>query len=93
MPVFCFGCGRLGHGVKECNEILLEEREKVEDEQSYSVALKAESNLLGGESPSKVVPEPNQQTEKKMESAKDSIILESNNVQQKFEDTVANFYS
>ncbi|MBA0599590.1 hypothetical protein Gorai_005801, partial [Gossypium raimondii] len=73
-----------------------EEREKVEDEQPYSVALKAESNLLGkesqrfgsvtkksmkqryytgkadvhkgSESPSRVVPKPGQQREKKMES-------------------------
>ncbi|MBA0570227.1 hypothetical protein Golob_003907, partial [Gossypium lobatum] len=70
--------------------------EKVEDEQPYSVALKAESNLLGkesqrfgsvtkksmkqryytgkadvhkgSESPSRVVPKPGQQREKKMES-------------------------
>ncbi|MBA0753132.1 hypothetical protein Gogos_021703, partial [Gossypium gossypioides] len=114
LPIFCFGCGRLGHGVKECNEIKPLEREKVEDEQPYSVALKAESNLLGkesqrfgsvtkksmkqryytgkadvhkgGESPSRVVPKPGQQRKKKMESVKDSIILESNNVQQKFRD-------
>ncbi|MBA0696015.1 hypothetical protein Goari_002603, partial [Gossypium aridum] len=86
---------RRGIFVNTGNQDKPEEREKVEDEQPYSVALKAESNLLGkesqrfgsvtkksmkqryytgkadvhkgSESPSRVVPKPGQQREKKME--------------------------
>ncbi|MBA0749087.1 hypothetical protein Gogos_003048 [Gossypium gossypioides] len=47
---FCFGCNRLGHGVKDYMVILSKDREKVVDDLPYSLALKAESSLLGRES-------------------------------------------
>ncbi|MBA0679672.1 hypothetical protein Goari_011429, partial [Gossypium aridum] len=50
LPIFCFGCGCMGHGVKECSNIPIAEREKIDDEYSYSLALKVESNLIGKES-------------------------------------------
>ncbi|MBA0826105.1 hypothetical protein Goarm_010991 [Gossypium armourianum] len=40
----------MGHGVKECSNIPIAEREKIDDEYSYSLALKVESNLIGKES-------------------------------------------
>lgn len=40
LPNFCSGCGRMGHDVKECTEILIEDRNKSKDELPYSLALK-----------------------------------------------------
>ncbi|MBA0570070.1 hypothetical protein Golob_003757 [Gossypium lobatum] len=40
----------LGHGIKDYMVILSKDREKVEDDLPYSLALKAESSLLGRES-------------------------------------------
>ncbi|MBA0778443.1 hypothetical protein Gotri_006309 [Gossypium trilobum] len=37
----------MGHGVKECTSISIAKREKADDGYSYSLALKAESNLIG----------------------------------------------
>ncbi|PPS05425.1 hypothetical protein GOBAR_AA15248 [Gossypium barbadense] len=50
LPTFCFGCGRMGHGSKECSKIV--GREENEDSENYpfSIALKAESSILGKES-------------------------------------------
>lgn len=39
LPTFCFGCGRLGHRVKECPNLSVEEIEKSEDELPYSLVL------------------------------------------------------
>lgn len=50
LPTFCFGCGRLGHGVKEYTKIPLEDRDKTENELPYSIALKAKSSIIGKES-------------------------------------------
>ncbi|PPD74213.1 hypothetical protein GOBAR_DD28865 [Gossypium barbadense] len=47
---FCFGCGCMGHVAKDCKEISNLEVEKREDDLPYSLALKAESNLVGKES-------------------------------------------
>ncbi|MBA0583585.1 hypothetical protein Gorai_014436, partial [Gossypium raimondii] len=38
------------HGVKECSNIPIAKREKIDNEYSYSLALKVESNLIGKES-------------------------------------------
>ncbi|KAK5840744.1 hypothetical protein PVK06_009647 [Gossypium arboreum] len=46
LPNFCFGCGNLGHGIKECNVTKNEVREIAEDQLPYSLVLKVESNLL-----------------------------------------------
>ncbi|MBA0780624.1 hypothetical protein Gotri_004703, partial [Gossypium trilobum] len=40
----------MGHGVKVCNGIPTDEKDKLKDELPYSLALKVESNLLGNES-------------------------------------------
>lgn len=47
VPTFCFSCGRMGHGVKECSTIYWEDDPKADDEQPFSVALKAESSMVG----------------------------------------------
>ncbi|MFQ6657039.1 hypothetical protein Gotur_026878 [Gossypium turneri] len=47
---FRFGCGCMGHVAKDCKEISNLEVEKKEDDLPYSLALKAESNLVGKES-------------------------------------------
>ncbi|MBA0817919.1 hypothetical protein Gohar_021844 [Gossypium harknessii] len=43
---FRFGCGCMGHVAKDCKEISNLEVEKKEDDLPYSLALKAESNLM-----------------------------------------------
>ncbi|MBA0693002.1 hypothetical protein Goari_010519 [Gossypium aridum] len=50
LPIFCFGCGRLGHGVKECQVLSSVEKERSDGDFPYSIELKAESNLVGKES-------------------------------------------
>lgn len=47
---FFFRCGRMGHEVKECTKLKLEEKDKLEDEFQYLLALKAELNLIRRES-------------------------------------------
>ncbi|MBA0735263.1 hypothetical protein Gogos_019127 [Gossypium gossypioides] len=47
LPGFCFGCGRMAHGIKECNDTLADFKELLEDDLPFSLALKAESNLMG----------------------------------------------
>ncbi|KAG8483158.1 hypothetical protein CXB51_022103 [Gossypium anomalum] len=50
LPTFCFGCGQLRHGVKECTKISSEDRTKAEEELPYSIALEAEPSIIGKES-------------------------------------------
>ncbi|KAA3474234.1 Endonuclease/exonuclease/phosphatase [Gossypium australe] len=50
LPLFCFGCGRLNHGIKDCWLLNPAEKEKVRDDPPYSIALKAESKVVGKES-------------------------------------------
>ncbi|KAH1108220.1 hypothetical protein J1N35_011988, partial [Gossypium stocksii] len=50
LPTFCFGCGRMGHGVKDCLEKVSRECCKIEDEYPFVLALKAESSAVGKES-------------------------------------------
>lgn len=50
LTVFCFGCGRIGHGFKDCSESKDVLSDLPEDELPYSLALKAESNTVGRES-------------------------------------------
>lgn len=45
LPVFCFACGRMGHGVTDCLDVSKEDKDKMEDDYPYSTALKAKSNL------------------------------------------------
>ncbi|MBA0820419.1 hypothetical protein Gohar_022114, partial [Gossypium harknessii] len=45
LPTFYFDCGKVGHGVKDCEEILEKDREKGIDEFPHSTALRAESSL------------------------------------------------
>lgn len=44
-----FGCGQMGHGLKDCNVSSDAVKEMPEDALLYSVALKVESNLVGKE--------------------------------------------
>lgn len=46
---FYFGCGKMGHKVKDCDNITYGIRDRTEDELSYSIALKAKSMLIGNE--------------------------------------------
>ncbi|KAH1047050.1 hypothetical protein J1N35_037834 [Gossypium stocksii] len=48
--IFCFGCGRLGHALNDCLKLSPAEKSKVRDDPLYTIALKAESNLVGKES-------------------------------------------
>lgn len=41
--------GYLGHSLRECDNISEEERNRSEDEQPYSIALKVKSNIKGKE--------------------------------------------
>lgn len=47
--MFCFGYGKIGHNVKECDCIKEEERDLPEEAYPYSVALKVESSARGKE--------------------------------------------
>nr|KJB18771.1 hypothetical protein B456_003G068500 [Gossypium raimondii] len=45
---FCFGCGCMAHRrIKECNDTPANFKELPEDDLPFSLALKAESNLMG----------------------------------------------
>ncbi|KAK5793418.1 hypothetical protein PVK06_034564 [Gossypium arboreum] len=50
LPNFCFGCGIIGHNVKDCTELLAKKGAVGEDVFPYSIALKAESNMVRRES-------------------------------------------
>ncbi|KAH1121338.1 hypothetical protein J1N35_004498 [Gossypium stocksii] len=50
LPNFCFGCGRIGHGIQECKVLSLAKEDKIREDPSFSIALKAESNMFGNES-------------------------------------------
>ncbi|MFQ6650879.1 hypothetical protein Gotur_022287, partial [Gossypium turneri] len=50
LPIFCFGCGRVGYGLLDCSELNLAEKIKIREDPPYMLALKAESNLIGKES-------------------------------------------
>ncbi|MBA0574784.1 hypothetical protein Golob_007032 [Gossypium lobatum] len=50
LSLFCFGCGRMGHGMINCNQIPPAKKSKVSENPPYSVALKAGSRLVGKES-------------------------------------------
>ncbi|MBA0768701.1 hypothetical protein Gotri_017484 [Gossypium trilobum] len=50
LPTFYFGCGRMGHGLKECTGLTHAEKNKIRDDPPYFLALKAELNLIGKES-------------------------------------------
>ncbi|MBA0637652.1 hypothetical protein Godav_024773, partial [Gossypium davidsonii] len=49
LPLFCFGCGRLGHEIPDCVVLSAAEKSKVKDDPPFTMALKAESNLVGKE--------------------------------------------
>ncbi|KAK5785161.1 hypothetical protein PVK06_039713 [Gossypium arboreum] len=48
--VFCFGCGRIGHSLNDCDELNPAEKNRISDDPPYSLALKAESNQIGNKS-------------------------------------------
>lgn len=50
LPTFCFGCGRLGHKVQDCEPISLSEKENPVEDLLYSIALRVESSLFEKES-------------------------------------------
>lgn len=49
LPIFYFGYWRMGLGVKECDVLTEEDKGKPEKDFPYSVALKAESAMIGSE--------------------------------------------
>ncbi|MBA0873834.1 hypothetical protein Goshw_007921 [Gossypium schwendimanii] len=48
--MFCFSCGRVGHGLSDCSEWNPAEKIKIKKDPPYTLALKAESNVIGKES-------------------------------------------
>ncbi|MFQ6651837.1 hypothetical protein Gotur_024004, partial [Gossypium turneri] len=50
LPMFYFGCGRMGHRLSTCTQISPARKIKISENPPYSVALKAESKLFGKES-------------------------------------------
>ncbi|MBA0696868.1 hypothetical protein Goari_003388, partial [Gossypium aridum] len=50
LSMFCFGCGRLEHGLSNCTQLTPERISKISETPPYSLALKAESKLFGKES-------------------------------------------
>lgn len=44
---FCFGCGCMGHCLKECSFVFASVKEQSKNELPYTLALKTESNLMG----------------------------------------------
>lgn len=49
LPLFCLDCGKIGHGIVDCEVLSKEDKAKREDSLPYSFALRAESKLLGKE--------------------------------------------
>lgn len=47
LPVFYFGCGRMGHNLKDCTEVPIDMKNLPEDDLFVFVALKVENNLVG----------------------------------------------
>ncbi|MFQ6666871.1 hypothetical protein Gotur_033076 [Gossypium turneri] len=47
LPLFCFGCGRLGHGLPECSVLSTAEKNNIKGDPPYTMALKAESKFIG----------------------------------------------
>lgn len=47
--IFCFNCGRMGHGVKDCELLSSEEKHNEDPGFPYLVVLRVESNLMGKE--------------------------------------------
>lgn len=47
--IFCFDCGRMGHGIKACGDTVSKPKGFSDADFPYSNALKAKSNLLGRE--------------------------------------------
>ncbi|MFQ6650220.1 hypothetical protein Gotur_022847 [Gossypium turneri] len=50
LPKFCFGYGKLGHDLQECTVVQPAEKDKIRENPPFSLALKAELNLVGRES-------------------------------------------
>lgn len=49
LPILYFGCGKMGHGAKDCEFLTDEKKHKSVEDFPYSVALKAESSMIGKE--------------------------------------------
>ncbi|MBA0814619.1 hypothetical protein Gohar_020435 [Gossypium harknessii] len=48
--MFCFGYGRVGHCLSDCNKLNPVEKIKIREDLPYTMALKAEFNLIRNES-------------------------------------------
>ncbi|KAH1047721.1 hypothetical protein J1N35_038505 [Gossypium stocksii] len=61
LPMFCFGCRRMGHGFKDCLQITPARKRKISDDPPYTLALKVESKLMGKEILSEAMTENSEQ--------------------------------
>ncbi|MBA0754491.1 hypothetical protein Gogos_021309, partial [Gossypium gossypioides] len=50
LPIYCFECGRMGHEITDCTQKIPARKSKISIDPPYTLALRAESKLVGKES-------------------------------------------
>ncbi|MBA0776316.1 hypothetical protein Gotri_011322, partial [Gossypium trilobum] len=49
LPLFYFGCGRMGHGLPDCSVLSTAEKDNIKEDPPHTMALKVESKFVGKE--------------------------------------------